>query len=354
MKAAVWHGPKDIRVEQYPDPPAPGPGELRVAIAYAGICGTDVHEYVSGPVFIPWSQPHPLTGHHGPTILGHEMSGTVLEVGPGVKGFAPGDRVVSDIVLYCGECHMCRKGLTVLCMKGGSLGLQSATGGFGEFVNMPAYSAHKLPAALGLDVGAMVEPLATSIRGLRQGRVTPGDRVGIVGAGAIGMFGLQAAALGGAREVYMIARGEAKKAIARELGATAVIDSEDRPIEEILDRTGGEGLDLVVESGGTEGSVSLALRAAGKGGRVVLLGIFGGPTKVDLNELVFFEKEVVGSLGRYPRDMRLAMHYLAAGKVKAEPLVSRRIPLDDIVSKGFEALVNERGRHVKILVNVGE
>lgn len=353
MKAAVWYGPRDVRVEQYPDPPPPGPGELRVAIAYAGICGTDVHEYVSGPVFIPWTQPHPLTGHHGPTILGHEMSGTVQAVGPGVKGFAPGDRVVSDIVLYCGECHMCRRGLTVLCTKGGSLGLQTATGGFGEYVIMPAYSAYKLPEAIPFDIGAMVEPLATSIRGLRQGRITPGDRVAIVGAGAIGMFGLQAAALGGAREVYMIARGEGKKAIAREVGATAVIDSEDRPIEEILTRTNGEGVDLVIESGGTEGSVSLALRAAGKSGRVVLLGIFGSPVKTDLNELVFFEKEVIGSLGRYPRDMRTAIHYLATGKVKAEPLIAKRIPLDAIVSEGFEALVSERGRHVKILVKIG-
>jgi len=353
MKAAVWHGPRDIRVEQYPDPPPPGPGELRVAVAYAGICGTDVHEYLSGPVFIPFDRPHPLTGHKGPTILGHEMSGTVLEVGPGVTGFAPGDRVVSDIVLYCGQCHMCRRGLTVLCVKGGSLGLQSATGGFGQYVTMPAYSAYKLPPEIPLDIGAMVEPLATSIRGLRQGRITPGDRVGVVGAGAIGLFGLQAARLGGAREVYMIARGEEKKRIAAQVGATAVIDSEDRPIEEIYDLTDGEGLDLVLEAAGTEAGVSLALRAAGKTGRVVLLGIFGSPAKTDLNELVFYEKEVIGSLGRYPRDMRTAMSYLASGRVQAQPLIARRVPLDAIVEQGFEALVNERGRHVKILVAVG-
>jgi len=354
MKAAVWHGPKDIRVEQYPDPPPPGPGELRVSIAYAGICGTDVHEYVSGPVFIPFDRPHPLTGHHGPTILGHEMSGTVVEVGAGVKGFAPGDWVVSDIVLYCGECHMCRRGLTVLCVKGGSLGLQTATGGFGQYVNMPAYSAYKLPPEIPLDVGAMVEPLATSIRGLRQGRITPGDRVAVVGAGAIGMFGLQAARLCGAREVYMLARGEGKKRIARQVGATAVIDTEDRPIDEIADRTGGEGVDLVLEAAGTEAGVSLALRAAGKSGRVVLLGIFGAPVKTDLNELVFYEKEVAGSLGRYPRDMRTAIHYLASGRVQAEPLIAKRVALDAIVKEGFEALVNERGRHVKILVVVGQ
>lgn len=353
MKAAVWHGPRDIRVEQYPDPPAPGPGELQVEIAWAGICGTDVHEYETGPVFIPWAEPHPLTGHHGPTILGHEMSGTVLRVGSGVTKFAPGDRVVSDIVLYCGQCHLCRRGLFVLCVKGGSLGLQTQTGGFGRLVNMPAYSAYRLPDTVSLDHGAMVEPLATALRGLRQGRITPGDRVAVIGAGAIGMFALQAAQVSGARETYMIARGEAKMNLASRLGATAVIHSESRPVDEILERTQGVGADLVIECGGTEASAKLALEVAGKAARVVMLGIFPGPVRTDLNQLVFFEKEVVGSLGRYARDMKTAIHYLGSGKVQAEPLISRRIKLDDIVTQGFEALVKEKGRHVKILVEVG-
>lgn len=352
MRAAVWYGARDIRVEEYPNPSEPKKGEIQVAIAWAGICGTDLHEYSDGPVFIPWEKPHPLTGHSGPTILGHEMSGTVVAVGEGVTGFELGDRVVPDIVLYCGTCHLCRQGKYVLCVIGGSLGLQTQTGGFGRLVNMPAYTAYKLPASLSLETGAMIEPLATAIRGIRQAKIVPGDRVAIVGGGTIGMFALQAVKLCGARETYMVTRGEKKLEIAGQLGATAILNSNDDPVTKVLEHTRGEGVEVVLECAGTPDSANLSLKLAGKTGRIVLMGIFPGEIKYDINELVFFEKEVYGSLGRSPVDMRTAIGYLQHGLVRAEPLITKKIDLEDIVKEGFETLMKERNKHIKILVSV--
>jgi (R,R)-butanediol dehydrogenase/meso-butanediol dehydrogenase/diacetyl reductase len=353
MKAAVWHGPRDIRVEEYPDPPEPQAGEIQVAIHYSGICGTDVHEYVAGPVFIPWDKPHPLTGHVGPTILGHEMCGRVVKVGPGVSEFSVGDLVAPDIVLYCGKCEMCRKGMYVLCEIGGSLGLQTAQGGFGELVNMPTYTAHKLPPDFPPHIGAMIEPLATATRALRQGRIVAGDSVAIIGAGAIGLFAMQAANYFGARELYMLYRGEKKKDVIESLKPTVAIDTAKVDgYERVMELTKGRGVDVVLECVGAESTVNLAFKIAARQGRISIPGIFGGDVKIDLNQLVFFEKEAYGSLGRSGRDFELAIRWLSEGKIKAEPLISKIVSLNDIVSQGFEKIVQARDDFIKVLVKV--
>ena len=115
MKAAVWHGRRDIRVEDFPDPGPPAPGELKLKITWCGICGTDLEEYLHGPLFIPVEKPNPLTGITAPMIMGHEFVGVVQEIGPEVKGFQPGDRVAVDTLIHCGECFYCRRHLVQLC-----------------------------------------------------------------------------------------------------------------------------------------------------------------------------------------------------------------------------------------------
>lgn len=351
MKAAVWYGQRDIRVENIPDPPEPGEGEIQAKVSYAGICGTDLKEYISGPVFIPWDTPHPLTGHCGPTILGHEMMGTVIAVGPNVTDFKVGDRVTPDIVLYCGKCDLCKQGKYVLCRQGASLGLQTSTGGFGEYVNMPAYTAHKLPPEVSNEAGAMAEPLATALHAIRRGGVSIGDNVAVIG-GTTAFFAMQAAWLAGARAVFLVTIGKTRLKVATELGVTKAIDGLDDPIGRILDETGGKGVDVVIECAGTEKSLDTALQAANKCGRIVLLGIFGGKIPVDANQLVFFEKQMVGSLGRdSERDMETAIEYLKAGKIITGPILSAKIRLDDIVSEGFETLIKKPEKHLKILVS---
>jgi (R,R)-butanediol dehydrogenase/meso-butanediol dehydrogenase/diacetyl reductase len=350
MKAALWYGQRDVRVENVPNPPAPGAGEIQIEVKWAGICGTDVHEYVGGPQFIPWDTPHPLTGHQGPTILGHEMSGEVVAIGSGVEGFKLGDRVVPDIVLYCGVCRMCRTGMYVLCEKGASLGLQTASGGFGEYVTMPAYTAHHIPDGVPYDIAAVAEPLSTAMRAIRQGRVTIGDTVAVIGGGATGMLAIQAAWRAGAKEVYMLALGDKRLRLASDLGARAVDGAQD-PVASVLEATHGRGVDVVIDTGGTESSLNQSLEICATRGRVVAQGIFGHKVAFDPNQLVFYEKELVGSLGRDgQKDVETALIYLKKGWIQVAPLITKKIIVDEIVAEGFEVLAKDDGEHVKILV----
>ena len=134
--ALRWHGRGDVRLDEIEDPPPPGPGEVQLRPLWCGICGTDVEEYRSGPVFIPSGSPHPLTGRLAPITLGHEFSGEVVDVGPGVERFRPGDRVAADTLIFCGECYWCRRHQVTLCERLAALGLM-ADGGLAGLCNAP-------------------------------------------------------------------------------------------------------------------------------------------------------------------------------------------------------------------------
>jgi (R,R)-butanediol dehydrogenase/meso-butanediol dehydrogenase/diacetyl reductase len=161
MKAAVWHKREDIRIENVPDPKV-GPGQVKVRIKTCGICGSDLHEFKSGPFIIP-AKPHPLTGRaNGPIILGHEFSAEVVEVGEGVKSVKPGDRVTVNPLIYCGKCHYCRTGQYVMCTKLGTAGF-AWDGAFAELGVFPEYGVLKIPDSVSDDAGAFVEPLAVAV-----------------------------------------------------------------------------------------------------------------------------------------------------------------------------------------------
>ena len=341
MLALRWHGRGDVRLDEIEDPVLPGPGEVQLRVLSCGICGTDVEEYRSGPIFIPSGSPHPLTGSSAPITLGHEFAGEVVAIGPGVDLYEPGDRVAADTLIFCGECYWCKRHQVTLCERLGALGLM-ADGGLAELCNAPVSTLLPIPEGVSAEAGALAETLAVAVRALRRGRLSIGESVVIVGAGAVGLMALQAALAGGASAVSVVEPLPGRRRLATVLGADEVYAPEE----------GLEiGADVVVECSGNAWAVETAVGAARKGGRVVLVGIYGHAAPFNFLDLVGTEKEVIGSLSHvYDEDFAAAVDLLGRGAVRAEPLVSDRIPLRRALDDGLLALMREPEAHLKILI----
>lgn len=351
MKAALWHARHDIRIEDVPEPTAPGPGEVIIKVNACGICGTDLEEYRDGPLFIPVEQPNPLTGRKAPLIIGHEFAGEVVEVGKGVTHFRPGDHLAPDVLLYCGECYWCQRHQVTLCDKLAALG-QMGDGGLAEYCKLPVKMAIPVPNGLSDDHAAMAEPLSVAVRAVRRGRLAPGETVAVFGGGTIGLFCLQVARAAGAGEVFVIEPQPGRRVLARQLGASAVIDPKAvDPISELRKLTGGIGPDLVLEAAGVAVVTPVAIQAARKGGRIVLVGIPVAATSFNFFDIVFTEKEVIGSLSHvYDEDYATAVRWLGDGRILAEPLISVRIPLERLITDGLDRLEQRAAETLKVIV----
>ncbi|MBX3002290.1 MAG: alcohol dehydrogenase catalytic domain-containing protein [Caldilineaceae bacterium] len=351
MKAAVWHRRNDIRVEEVPEPGAPGPGEVIIRVGACGICGTDLEEYRDGPLFIPVDEPNPLTGRKAPLILGHEFAGEVVDVGRGVVDFKLGDRIAPDVLIYCGECYWCRRHQVNLCEKLAALGLMG-DGGLAEYCRMSTAMCIALPNGLGYDHAALAEPLSVSVRAIRKGEIQPGARVAIFGGGTIGQLALQSARVAGAGEVFMVEPLASRRQLAMDFGASTAIDPTREDVVETLRRlTRGVGPDLVVEASGNANAVASAIAAARKGGRIVLVGLPVKPTSLNFFEVVAAEKEIVGSLSHvYDEDYATAIRWLGDGRVVVDPLISVRLPLDRLLEDGLHRLEARTHETLKVIV----
>ena len=353
MKAAVWHKQRDIRVESFADPGPPAPDAVRVQVKWCGICGTDLEEYLYGPMFIPADKPNPLTGRTAPMVLGHEFVGVVTEVGAAVDGLQPGDHVAVDTLLHCGDCFYCKQHLVQLCEKLAIMGL-STDGGLAEFVNAPSYMCFKYPATLRDDHAALAEPASVAVRAVRRGRLSVGESVVIIGAGAIGLLTLQVAIAMGAQNVIVLEPAENRRRIAAQLGALAVVNpNTEDPIQAVRALNGGLGADVVFECAGNVRTMEMAPLLARKRGRIVLVGLHDEPVPMRLLPVVIGELEIIGSFSHvYDEDFGPAVELLSTGKINAEPLITARIALDDLVSHGLDELAASKSRHLKILVSL--
>lgn len=352
MKAAVWHARNDIRVEDAPEPSAPGPGEVVIRVGACGICGTDLEEYRAGPLFIPVDTPNPLTGRMAPLILGHEFAGEVVEVGRGVTAFKVGDRLAPDVLITCGECYWCQRHQLSLCDKLAALGLMG-DGGLAEYCRLPVEMAIKLPNGLSDDHAAMAEPLSVAVRAVRRGRMLAGETVAIFGGGTIGLFCLQVARAAGASEVFVVEPLANRRDLAKQLGASDVINPlTTDPVETLHRWTRGIGPDLVLEASGASLVTPVAIGAARKGGRIVLVGLPVAATSFNFFQVVAGEKEIIGSLSHiYDEDYATAVRWLGDGRVLAEPLISARIPLDALLTDGLARLEQRPSETLKIIIH---
>ena len=348
MRAAVWYGRQDTRLEDVPEPPAPGPGEVKIKVAWVGVCGTDLHEYAAGPIFMP-IEPHPLTGKCAPLIQGHEFSGIVVETGPGIDKFKPGDRVTADSATWCGECWACQRREYSLCDKCAYLGL-GRDGVFAEYVTMPADGVFHIPDELSLQKASFCEPTAVAIHTLRRGRMIAGESVLVIGAGNQGLLCYQILKHSPAFKIFVSARKGMRSDLARQLGAEVLDPTEVDVVEEVKKRTGGDGVDVTIETAGQPATVAMAIKATRKQGRIVEVGIFEKPVSLELNDLVFNERELIGIMnngGEFPQ----AIQMLADGRVDPTPMISNRIPLEEVVEKGFKECINNKSSNIKVIVN---
>ena len=295
-------------------------------------------------------QPHPLTKAKAPVILGHEFSGEIVEVGEGVTKWKPGDRVAPDACQVCHECEMCKVNRYSACDVLAFTGLM-IDGAFAEYVNVPAYTLYKVPDSVGYEAAALVEPLTVGLHGARRGKLVVGESVAVIGAGTIGLSALQSVKAGGATKVFVLEMAKARKEFAMKLGATAVIDpSQCDPVAELKRLNGGLGVNMAIECVGGAKTAALSIDLLRNGGRSVLCGIFEKPSEIHCNNLVFFEKEVYGSLAYYD-EFDKTLDLLADGRMIAEPMITARIGIKDIIEGGFKELLRNREQHIKILVS---
>jgi (R,R)-butanediol dehydrogenase / meso-butanediol dehydrogenase / diacetyl reductase len=350
MKAARFYGPGDIRIDDVPEP-TPGPGQVQVDVDWCGICGTDLHEYLEGPIFIPpKGSPHPITGAELPVVMGHEFAGVVSAVGSGVSSVGEGDRVAIEPYYVCGECVACAAGRYNICRKLGFIGLSGQDGGFAEKCVVDSRWVHPL-GELPTDIGALVEPLAVGYHAVRLSGLRAGGTAAVFGAGPIGLVTAAALKAAGAGQVIVVEPAAARKAKAPTAGADTVLDPTETDVPEaIRDLTGGAGADVAFECAGIDRVLASAIGSVRPGGTVVNVAIWGHEASVAVNELVFSEVNLVGSLA-YCGDHADTIALLRDGKVAAEQFITGRIGLEDLVKGGFRELIDNKEENVKILVS---
>lgn len=285
--------------------------------------------------------------------MGHEFTGSIEAVGPGVKGFKEGDRIVSEASLPCGRCSHCLKGEFILCREPAYLGF-AWDGAFAKSCTVPADICHHVPDTLKSQDAVLIEPLASAMHAVRRGKVSVGDTVAIVGTGTIGLSTLLCARAAGATRVYTFDRVAGKRAKAMEMGATQAWDpAEGDPVEKIRDATNGRGVDVAFECVGSTATVSIATRCTRVQGRTVVVGVSVEAQPFSFLDILLNERDVCGTAG-YFGEFEICMDLVADGRINPQPLITSRIALEDIVSKGFEPFSSPSNENVKIIVDIGD
>lgn len=352
MRAVRWYGRGDVRITELPDPEPPPPGSVTIAVEWVGLCGTDRQEWRSGPHWVQVGKPHPLTGRMAPITLGHEVSGRVAEVGPGVETPRVGELVAVDGLIPCHRCWWCLRHVTPLCESLASIGMH-ADGGLADFMTVPAEGCVVVAPGVSSESAALAEPIAVAIRALRRGRFLAGESVVVFGAGMIGLACIAAARAFGARSVTAIARSPDRRELAGTLGADVVLDSTETGTDDrVRTHHAGRGPDIVIDTTGDASAAAEAITMPRKGGRTVIVGFPPSPTEVDLFSLAVAEREVIGTLSHvWDEDFRGAVAMLDRGVLTADQVVSARIPLEETVSFGFERDDWKALPGVKVLVS---
>ncbi len=342
MRAAVFHGPHDVRIENVHAPAGPAPDEVVLEVIRAAICGTDASEWDHGPVLC-----------RSGVVLGHEFVGRVTDVGSDVSGVRAGDRVVSGAGISCGHCAWCLRGRTNLCAEYRTLGFQ-VNGGLAEYVTSPAAICHAVPDACGDDAAAMTQPLAVALHALSRVAHGPDDAVAVIGAGGIGSFiiaGASSRAAGG--RIVSIDIDDDRLTTASALGASETANATGHDLAELLlELTDGVGFDVVIEASGAPHAPAAAIAGACRGGRVLLVGLHGAPREFELTPMILREVDIFTTVAHVcDSDIPAALELLARSDV-ATVTAGPTIPLDALVDEGLRPLAERRATG-KILVTPG-
>ncbi len=353
MRAVRFHGAKDIRVEDVAEPSGQlAPDDVLIAPAVTGICGTDLHEYIAGPIVTP-KEPHVFTGASNPQILGHEFSARVLAVGGAVSHVKAGDRISIQPLLSPRNDYYGKRGLYHLSPKMGCVGLSWAWGGMAEKAVVKDYNAQPVPDGITDDQAAMIEPAAVALYGVDRGGITAGSTVLVSGAGPIGALTILAAKAAGASTIIVSEPNPNRRRIIAEIAPYAhIVDPRDGTLAQVVgDLTEeGVGVDVALECVGLEASLNACVQAVRRQGKVVQVGLHMKPASIDA--MLWALKDItVEATWCYPTQIwpRIA-RMIAAGTFPVEKVITARIDAADVVAKGFEALLDPAGQHLKILV----
>lgn len=338
MKAAIYRGIGRIGLQEVERRP-PQPGYVTIDTRQTGICGSDLHVYWGH-----WPQSRTLA-------LGHETSGVVVELGEGVTGIEPGDRVAIECFSHCGRCRYCRSGHYNHCRERRWVS-QDTHGGFAEYTTAHVSALFRLPASLSFEEGALVEPLAVGCRAVGQAGATWRDRVAILGGGTIGQFCLAAAKAANVRETWITVKYPQQARMARDLGADHVFVLGESGLDDwVSDLSRGPRPDAVIETVGGGGNFDLALRIVRPRGTVVLVAGYPEPVEVDLGRVMESEVVVTGShcyaSTGLDTDFGAAIDLMATGRVDATRLVTHRFRLES-VEEAFRVAADKSSGSIKV------
>lgn len=345
MKIAIYEGAGSISIQERPTPEAAA-GEVIVKVKYCGICGTDVHAYLHDGLVPPG------------IALGHEVVGTIAEIGAGVEGWKVGDRVLVGPPGPCGECYYCRKGNPSVCVHGfeRTNGLSPGfDGAMAEYVKVryPRNMLYALSEDVLFEDAVLVDTIGVAYQGIRLSRFAIGDGVVVVGAGAIGLCAVQLLKMGGARHITVLEPSKVKADLAMKFGADVVLDpvkGDGAVTEAVLGFYGGLGADVVFECAGNPQAVSMSMGLAKKNGQVLLLGVSGEPAPLVEAQLIARQTEIKASLVYDEETVHLCIDALARKRFNTEGLISGFIDLSGVVENGFNKLAASRDL-VKIVIS---
>lgn len=343
----MFHGQCDVRVENVPEP-EPSAADLVLEVHAAGICGTDLSEYVHGPRSYAIVG-HSVTRHVGPLIPGHEFSGRVVSIGADVSGFELGSIVATGAGISCGDCFQCLSGRTNLCLHYTTVGLHRH-GGLAQYCAVAAKTCLDVsPYGLDEETAALAQPMAIAVHSLRRGRPSSGDAVVVFGAGGIGAFLIYAAAEMGAR-IAVVDIDPLRLAIAQRLGAAEVFDGR-RDLRQQMEEINLRPM-VVYEVTGVPAVLDQALSLVTPGGRLVVVGLQPEPHPLPLRELTLNEIEVIGTNAHACSvDLPEALRLLGQRGGTWSDLAPAVLPLDELVSHGLEPMARGDAHQVKTLID---
>lgn len=337
MKALVFHGPHDMKLEELPKPKA-GPGEAVVKILLSGICGTDLHIY------------HGEEAVAAPLVLGHEPVGVVDELGEGVCGFKVGDRVAISCITRCGTCYNCQRQRNFNCENGGWILGNTENGSHAQYmrVKYPQEGMYKIPDDLTNEqVLLLGDAMSTGYKGAENGDIIPGDTVVIYGAGPIGTCAMFAAKLWTPSKVIMVDMLPERLEFAKAHGADGVINARDKdPVEEVKRLTNGKGAEVAIEAIGIEKTMWQACESIRPGGNVSILGVAVEPIRLPLDKILFTGANIkIGPLST--ANVPQLMDLVAKGVLDLTPLITHEFPIDDAL-EAFETFAQRKDGAIKV------
>lgn len=336
MKSAVFYGKHDLRVENSPMPKV-GPEDILIQVKACGICGTDVHIY-EGDKGAAEVTP--------PTILGHEFSGVIAEVGSNVTKYKVGDRVCIDPNCYCGKCDFCRNGIAHYCTDMIGYGT-TVNGGFAEYCSVNQRQVYKLGDNTTFEQGAMTEPVACCLHGMDMCNIHPGSNVVVIGGGMIGLLMLQLSKLAGAARVALLEPVESKRVVAKKLGADILIDPINENVEEELKKAGITWVNTVIECVGKTATIQQAIDIVGNKGTVMMFGLTKPDDTIAVKPFQIFQKEIeLKSSFINPYTQKRALDLIDSGRLDVSSMVYAVESLENLADILSSPELRAKGKYI--------